>query len=94
MSQLEMQLKRIVQDHPEAVVHAHSPSGPYVRAVLWEADGHLLGQAFWEPDGQRWVVRCFDQKVGPDSLVVQNPASMRAISGAITEVIARVRAAA
>lgn len=49
-SALEEQLKAIAAAHPWVRVHPHSPSGPHVRAVLWNADPGLLGQALWEPN--------------------------------------------
>ena len=92
MSKLEKQLKAIVQAHPEAVIHPHSPSGPYVRAVMWTAaDEKILGQAFWDTEHDRWVVRAFDFEVGDASLVVEHPASMGEIGATITEVIERVQ---
>ena len=91
MSALESQLKHIVGAHPWVRIHPNSPSGPHVLAVLWETEDGLLGQALWDKTGRRWVVRCFAQTAGDDSLAVENPESSEGISAAITSVIARVR---
>lgn len=89
-SVLEGQLKQIVHDHPRVRVHPASGTGPYVRAVMWQANPRILGQAFWEPETGRWVVRAVDLTVGESSLVTEHPASMDAISDAITSVLARL----
>lgn len=86
-SALETQLKQIVRDHPRTQVHPHSPSGPFVRAVMWSAAPGLLGQAYQEADGKGWTVRAFQLDIGQDSLVVEHPASMDAIPAAITRVL-------
>ncbi|MFE1081739.1 hypothetical protein ACFW31_24655 [Nocardiopsis alba] len=92
MSKLEQQLKRIVHQHPETNLHPHSPSGPYVRAVMWTAnDDRILGQTFWDTETTRWVVRAFDVAYGEGSLVVEHPHGMTELSAAITRVIDRIR---
>ena len=99
-SALELDLKRIVRNHPETVIHPHSPSGPYVRAVMWNAftdgqiDDRTLGQAFWCTDTNRWVVRAADLAAGEESVVVEHPADRSGIAPAMSRVIARVRTAA
>ena len=91
-STLETQLKQIANAHPQVKVHPNSPSGPHVRAVLWTAHPGLLGQALWEPDHQRWMVRAFVLALGQEeSLVVEHPETADGISEAITRVIDRVR---
>ncbi|MFE0270451.1 hypothetical protein ACFWZ7_24860 [Nocardiopsis alba] len=85
MSALEKRLKRIVDAHPRARVAPHSPSGPYVRAVLWQAPG-LLGQVVWEPDAGRWTVRA-RLLTEPDRQVAIHPATEDEIPTAITTVI-------
>jgi hypothetical protein len=94
MSKLEQQLKRIIRCHPEANLHPHSPTGPYVRAVMWQADPRILGQAFWEPETDRWVVRAFDLTVGESSLVVEHPQGMHGLGPSISRVIGLVRSSA
>lgn len=92
MSKLEKQLKAIVQAHPEATVHPNSPSGPYVRAVLWTAaDEEILGQAFWDTTADRWVVRAAEEAAQDPVVMVEHPASMGEISAAITRVIERIK---
>ncbi len=93
MSKLENDLKAIIRTHPGTDVHPHSPSGPYVRAVLWTAvtNDRILGQVFWDTSHDRWVVRAVDTTVGDASLVVFNPAARNEIPDAITEVIERVQ---
>ncbi|MEU0242300.1 hypothetical protein ABZ234_31870 [Nocardiopsis sp. NPDC006198] len=88
-SELEKQLKQIVEAHPRARLHPHSPSGPYVRAVMWSAEPGLLGQAFRQDDGT-WAVRAFVLAQGQDSLAVEHPPTMDAIAEAITSVIAHL----
>lgn len=75
-SALELDLKRIARSHPDITVHPNSPSGPYVRAVLWTAGDNeqILGQALWSTNHNQWVVRAYDTEVGDTSLVVKNPA--------------------
>lgn len=92
-SALELDLKRIVRAHPEAVTHPCSPSGPYVRAVLWTAgdENQILGQALWSTNHDCWVVRAYDTEVGDSSLVVKNPATMSEISDAITDVLDQIQ---
>lgn len=86
-SALEQQLKQIVRDHPRVAIHPHSPTGPYVRAVMWTAQVGIFGQAFQETDGT-WTVRAFVVFVGEDSLVVDHPADMASIPASIDTVLA------
>ena len=92
-SALELDLKRIIRAHPEAAVRHESPSGPFVRAVLWGAGegGQIIGQALWDTDTNRWVVRAFDTTIGDSSLVVTNPATKEQIHDAITDVIEQIQ---
>lgn len=91
MSALEQQLKRIVRDHPAVRLHPHSPSGPYVRAVMWTAGPGILGQAFREKDGT-WVVRAAAPAAGEESTVVARPAGVDDVPAAITDVLVRLAA--
>lgn len=88
-SALELRLKRMIRDHPEAAVHPHSPSGPPIRTVMWTAlaDDQILGQAFWDTGAHRWVVRAADLRIGESSLVVEHPANFDHLASAITDVI-------
>ncbi|GHD23378.1 hypothetical protein GCM10007147_18530 [Nocardiopsis kunsanensis] len=96
-SALELQLKAIVHRHPDAVVHPHSPSGPPIRTVMWNAfidgqiDDQILGQAFWCTDTNRWVVRAADLTVGESSVVTEHPHDFDHLASAITRVIDAVR---
>lgn len=87
-SELEIRLKQIITDHPETHIHPASPSGPYVRAVMWTAHAGLIkGQVFWDTDTSRWVVRAvkvYDVLSEPSTV---HPASTDAIPAAITDVI-------
>lgn len=89
-SALETQLKQIVADHLHVSVHPHSPSGPHVRAVMYYADD-ILGQAFWEPKQERWVVKAFHVPTGPASLVVRHPPNINSLAAAITTVVATLQ---
>lgn len=86
MSALEKKLKKIVRDHPDVRVAPHSPSGPYVRAVLCQAPG-LLGQVVWEPDAEHWLVRAFPLDLGPDHQVDVHLTEESEIPAAITDVL-------
>lgn len=85
-SALEQQLKQIIAAHPRARIHPHSPTGPYVRAVMWTAQVGILGQAFQETDGT-WTVRALSVFVGEESLVVDHPADMASIPASIDTVL-------
>jgi hypothetical protein len=89
-SALEKQLKQIVRAHPQVRLHPHSPTGPYVRAVMWTAEPVLLGQALQESDGS-WLVRACHLPTGQDSLVQERPADMTGIPAAIDTVLAALR---
>lgn len=90
-SALEIKLKQIIADHPDVSVHPHSPSGPYVRAVMWTARAGLLkGQCFWDPDTSRWVVRAMALYDVLSAPTVVHPATEADIPAAITQVIAAV----
>jgi len=90
-SKLEKKLKKIVRAHPDIVVHPYSPSGSFVRAVLFCDQKELLrGQVVWDNETvpARWVVRAYlEDPDGP--LVVEHPASEGEIPGAITRVVRR-----
>ncbi|MFE9247088.1 hypothetical protein [Nocardiopsis sp. NPDC006938] len=92
-SALELDLKRIVHSHPESEVRYESPSGPFVRAVLWGAgdDGEIVGQTYWCTDSSRWVTRAFDTTIGEASIVMEHPATREDLSESITRVIARLQ---
>jgi hypothetical protein len=89
-SALEKQLKQIVRAHPQVRLHPHSPTGPYVRAVMWTAEPVLLGQALQEPEGS-WLVRACHLPTGQDSLVQERPAGIEGIPAAIDTVLAALR---
>lgn len=90
-SALELRLKQIIADHPEAHIHPASPSGPYVRAVMWTAHAGLLkGQVFWDTDTSRWVVRAMKVYDVLSAPTVIHPATEADIPDAITQVIAAV----
>lgn len=84
-SALEKKLKTIVTRHPQVQVAPNSPSGPYVRAVLWQAPG-LLGQVIWEPEAGHWTVRA-RLLHEPDRQVEIHPATEDELPAAITRVI-------
>src|SRR5690625_7858665 len=84
-SKLEKKLKKIVRAHPDIVVHPYSPSGSFVRAVLFCDQKELLrGQVVWDNETvpARWVVRAYlEDPDGP--LVVEQPASAGESGGAM-----------
>ncbi len=90
-SDLETTLKTLIHDHPEARLHPYSPSGPYVRAVMWAAEPDLIGQAFWEPENHQWVVRAVYGPSGEDSQVQDHPADMGGVAESISRLIADLR---
>lgn len=93
MSKLERELKAIVRDQTKADVRFNSPSGPFVRAVLWRAGEReqILGQAFWDTTHDRWVVRAVDLEAGDHTLVIEHPGCMNDLAESIDRVIDRVQ---
>lgn len=97
-SEVQVRLDQIVRRTPGIELHPYSPSGPFVRVVLWRTpDCKIRGQVGWYTDAEVgtacWAVRAFHEQNPESTLTMERIASEKQGPGAIARVIDRVLAA-
>lgn len=87
-SPLEKQLKATIKAIPNIEVHPHSPSGPFVHAVLFTGPGGIVGNAHQTTPtpGSGWTARAFVSGV-PRSYQEAATADFHELPGLITQLV-------